>query len=188
MLFRSNKHGHKRVADAFGISEDVYTSDTKTKDYQTKDAEGNWVWRKRKIHPKRVTFDASKMGGQPAQPQQQDEAYKKKSAYEKINNRFKTITGRSLEDASKEWEQHRKDAEDRLKEYQKQGIINKTNEEVLGEQNYSSVHRVGITYSDPHHTAISKRKEKQFKNLRVRAEDEAAFDKAQDGIVENKPK
>ena len=69
------------------------------------------------------------------------EAYKKKSAYEKINNRFKTLTGRSLEDSSKEWEQHRKDTIERMKQYEKDGIIKKqTNEETIFEGKMGQIH------------------------------------------------
>jgi len=65
------------------VSEDIYTSDTTSKDYMMKDAEGNWVWKKRKSHPKRVTFAASKMGGSPDQKNQQDEhIVKTSSGYE----------------------------------------------------------------------------------------------------------
>lgn len=67
-------HHAKAMAAAKVVKEDVYTSDTKKKDYQTKDKDGNWVWRSRKIHPKRITFDASKMGAAPAQPSNMDEA------------------------------------------------------------------------------------------------------------------
>jgi hypothetical protein len=64
----------------YHLGEDIYTSDTKTKDYMTKDKDGNWVWRKRKIHPKRVTFAASEMGGDPFQQAQQDEEYVSEAA------------------------------------------------------------------------------------------------------------
>lgn len=62
------------------VSEDIYTSDTTSKDYMMKDAEGNWVWKKRKSHPKRVTFAASRMGGSPDQKNQQDEQYVSEAA------------------------------------------------------------------------------------------------------------
>jgi len=57
------------------LREDVYTSDIKIKKVQVQDKDGNWVFKDRKIHPRRVNFAASKMGGKPAQPtqQQQDE-------------------------------------------------------------------------------------------------------------------
>jgi hypothetical protein len=129
-----NKHGHKKVDQAFGLNqEDVYTSDTKQKDYMAKDAEGNWVWRKRKIHPKRITFDASKMGGDPSQPERQDEAYVKKTAYQKLNNRMKTLTGKSLDDRSKEWEKERQETLDRIAQYKKDGILNKEEVEQIDE-------------------------------------------------------
>jgi hypothetical protein len=67
------KKAEAHEAKAHALKEDVYTSDTKQKDYQTKDKDGNWVWRKRKIHPKRITFDASKMGAVPAQLNPVDE-------------------------------------------------------------------------------------------------------------------
>ena len=131
----NNKHGHKRVASAFGLAqEDVYTSDTKQKDYMAKDAEGNWVWRKRKIHPKRVTFDASKMGGEPAQKDDKvDEAYKKKTPYQKLNDRMKTLTGKSLDDRSKEMDKIKQDTLDRIAQYKKEGILNKEEVEPIDE-------------------------------------------------------
>ena len=64
-----------QLGESLPVKEDIYTSDTKTKDYMTKDKDGNWIWRKRKIHPKRITFAASKMGGDPSQQDRQDEAY-----------------------------------------------------------------------------------------------------------------
>lgn len=67
------KKSEAHEAKAHALKEDVYTSDTTKKDYQTKDKDGNWVWRSRKIHPKRITFDASKMGAAPAQPSGVDE-------------------------------------------------------------------------------------------------------------------
>lgn len=79
----ADKHAEKadyHHEKSLTVKEDVYTSDTKTKDYMTKDKDGNWVWRKRKIHPKRVTFAASKMGGDPSQQAQQDEAYVSEAA------------------------------------------------------------------------------------------------------------
>ena len=74
----ADKHAEKadyHHEKSLTVKEDIYTSDTKTKDYMTKDKEGNWIWRKRKIHPKRITFAASKMGGDPSQQDRQDEAY-----------------------------------------------------------------------------------------------------------------
>lgn len=74
----ADKHAEKAEyhhEKSLQTNEDIYTSDTKTKDYMTKDKEGNWIWRKRKIHPKRITFAASKMGGDPSQQDRQDEAY-----------------------------------------------------------------------------------------------------------------
>jgi hypothetical protein len=79
----ADKHAEKadyHHEKSLTVKEDVYTSDTKTKDYQTKDKDGNWVWRSRKIHPKRVTFAASKMGGDPSQQAQQDEEYVSEAA------------------------------------------------------------------------------------------------------------
>ena len=72
----ADKHAEKadyHHEKSLTVKEDVYTSDTKTKDYMAKDKDGNWVWRKRKIHPKRITFDASKMGAEPAQNVGMDE-------------------------------------------------------------------------------------------------------------------
>ena len=49
------------------FKEDVYSSDTKTKKVQVQDKDGNWVFKDRKFHPKRINFAASKMNGKPAQ-------------------------------------------------------------------------------------------------------------------------
>jgi hypothetical protein len=53
------------------LREDIYTSDIKIKKVQVQDKDGNWVFKDRKIHPRRVNFAASKMGGKPAQQTQQ---------------------------------------------------------------------------------------------------------------------
>jgi hypothetical protein len=136
----------------YHLGEDVYTSDTKTKDYQVKDAEGNWVWRKRKIHPKRINFAASKMNSAPAQqttPQQmepqyvekQNEAYVKKTSYQKLNARMKTLTGKSLDDRSKELDKIKQDTIDRIAQYKKDGIIkNEHIEKVAGGYEVESEH------------------------------------------------
>jgi hypothetical protein len=79
----ADKHAEKadyHHEKSLTVKEDVYTSDTKTKDYMAKDKDGNWVWRKRKIHPKRITFAASKMGGDPSQQVRQDESYVSEAA------------------------------------------------------------------------------------------------------------
>ena len=47
--------------------EDVYSSDTKTKKVQVQDKDGNWVFKDKKFHPRRINFGASKMNGKPAQ-------------------------------------------------------------------------------------------------------------------------
>ena len=121
------KFGDKIKKNESNFTEDVYTSDTKTKDYMAKDAEGNWVWRKRKIHPRRINFANSKMGGAPENvpTTMPTEGYVKKTAYEKLNNRMKTLTGKSLDDRSKEWEKERQETLDRIKKYKDEGIINK---------------------------------------------------------------
>jgi len=49
------------------FKEDMYSSDTKTKKVQVQDKDGNWVFKDRKFHPKRINFAASKMNGKPAQ-------------------------------------------------------------------------------------------------------------------------
>jgi hypothetical protein len=50
------------------FKEDIYSSDTKTKKVQVQDKDGNWVFKDRKFHPKKINFAASKMNGKPAQP------------------------------------------------------------------------------------------------------------------------
>jgi len=64
---KSEQHAEKAYNAIKGIKEDVYSSDTKTKKVQVQDKDGNWVFKDRKFHPKRINFAASKMNGKPAQ-------------------------------------------------------------------------------------------------------------------------
>jgi phosphopantetheine adenylyltransferase len=57
----------ERQKNKTAVKEDVYSSDTKTKKVQVQDKDGNWVFKDRKFHPKRINFAASKMNGKPAQ-------------------------------------------------------------------------------------------------------------------------
>jgi len=57
----------ERQKNKTAVKEDVYSSDTKTKKVQVQDKDGNWVFKDRKFHPKRINFAASKMNGKPVQ-------------------------------------------------------------------------------------------------------------------------
>ena len=51
------------------------------------------------------------------------EAYQKKTAYQKLNTRMKTVTGKSLDDRSKEMDKIKQDTLDRISQYKKDGVI-----------------------------------------------------------------
>ena len=147
-----------------------------------KDAEGNWVWRKRKIHPKRINFANSKMGGAPENvpTTMPTEGYVKKTAYEKLNNRMKTLTGKSLDDRSKEWEKERQETLDRIKKYKDEGIINKEHiEKVAGGYEVESEHgnkNLGKYKS----LAGAKKRLKQVEYFKHMAEETGAYEKAEE--------
>ena len=51
------------------------------------------------------------------------ESYQKKTSYQKLNARMKTITGKSLDDRSKEMDKIKQDTLDRIAQYKKDGVI-----------------------------------------------------------------
>ena len=60
------------------------------------------------------------------------EAYQKKTAYQKLNARMKTVTGKSLDDRSKEMDKIKQDTLDRIAQYKKEGIIKNEHIEKVG--------------------------------------------------------
>ena len=67
-------------------------------------------------------------------------AYKKLSAYDKINNRFKKLSrGQSLEDRAKYWEGQKKKTQAQLDAFRKEHGTGPKNEEVMSEASSNAV-------------------------------------------------